>query len=272
MELQKTNTKIKYLRKLTRRQFRQKEKKFIIEGIRFVEELFQGEWQTEALFYTTKLTSNPRGQQLLHQAAAGKIPCWLVSEQIMAELADTETPQGVLALVNMPNNSLEYLLNSEGNPLLVVVDGVQDPGNLGTIVRTADAMAATGVVLLKGTVDVYNAKTLRSTMGSIFHLPIVTVEELDDLLDILAAKNIKLVVGEPRQGVSIQNLDLTQPVALVVGSEANGPSRRLVNQAEFKATIPMPGQAESLNAGVACSIMLYEAVRQRHCAKVNKYL
>lgn len=272
MELQKTNAKIKYLRKLTRRQFRQKEKKFIIEGIRFVEELFQGDWQTEALFYTSKLTSTPRGEELLHQAATGNIPCWLVSESIMAELADTETPQGVLALVRMPSYTLEHLFNPDRQPLLVLVDGVQDPGNLGTIVRTADAMAATGVVLLKGTVDIYNAKTLRSTMGSIFHLPIITVEESAELLDWLAEKNIKLVVGEPRQGVPIHNLDLTQPVALVVGNEANGPSDQLLNEAEFKATIPMPGPAESLNAGVACSIMLYEVVRQRACTKTNKQL
>lgn len=188
----------------------------------------------------------------------------------MAELADTESPQGVLAQVVMPSHSLDDLLSTDRTPLLVIVDGIQDPGNLGTIVRTADAMAATGVVLLKGTVDLYNAKTLRSTMGSIFHLPVVTVDDLVYLLDLLAAKNIKLVVGEPRLGEPIQTLDLTQPVALVVGNEANGVSAQILNQADLRATIPMLGRAESLNAGVACSIMLYEAVRQRVCAKQHK--
>lgn len=269
MQLKKTNTKIKYLRKLARRQFRQKEKKFIIEGTRFVEELLKENWQTEALFYTSKLTENDRGTQLLKLAKQRNVPCWLVADDAMAELADTETPQGVLALVSMPNYPLESLLISHRQPLLVLVDGVQDPGNLGTIVRTADAMAATGVVLLKGTVDLYNAKTLRSTMGSIFHLPIVTGAKVAQLVELLTLNNITLIVGEPRQGTAVQDLDLTQPMALVVGSEAHGPSKQLLSLADFKVTIPMPGRTESLNVGVACSIMLYEAARQRGCAETH---
>ncbi|WP_031516052.1 23S rRNA (guanosine(2251)-2'-O)-methyltransferase RlmB [Desulfofalx alkaliphila] len=262
MELNKSNWKIKYLRKLGRRQFRLKERKFIIEGVRFVEELLGSGWQVQSLFYSTKLLENSRGKKLLEQAKGRKIDCWQISENLFKELADTETPQGVLALVDMPCYDIQHILTAS-NPLLVVVDGVQDPGNLGTIIRSADAAAATGVITLKGTVDLYNPKTLRSTMGSIFHLPIITEQQPNETVNILKQKGIKIVVGEPRGGVDINQINLTQPVALVVGSEAKGAGTEITKAADLNATIPMPGNAESLNVSVACGVMLYEVVRQR---------
>ncbi len=263
MELQRSNPKIKYLIKLARRQFRQKEQKFIIEGIRFIEELLNSSWQTEALFYSAKIMNNARGVALLKTAKEQNIPCWQIASGLLKEIAHTDNPQGILALVRMPNYRLEDVFSAPRPLLLVLVDGVQDPGNLGTIVRTADAAKASGVILLKGTVDLYNPKTLRSTMGSIFHLPIIMLNDNRAVWKILQQYKVKVVLGQPEYGRTIQGIDLKQDVALVVGNEANGPSPESINFADVAATIPMPGNAESLNAAVACAIMLYEAVRQR---------
>ena len=263
MQIQKSNPKIKYLHKLARRQFRQKEQKFIIEGIRFTEELLRSSMQTESLYYSPKLLDNLRGSALLKEAEKQNIPCYQVAENLMKEIADTDNPQGVLALVRMPAYRLDDALPQNKPALIVLVDGVQDPGNLGTIVRTADAAQATGVILLKGTVDVYNPKTLRSTMGSIFHLPVMAVEDNKALFTMLRQHQVKLVIGKPQGGTMIQNVDLSGSVALLVGNEANGPTKQTAAAADIAATIPMPGNAESLNVGVACAIMLYETVRQR---------
>ncbi|MEG6617054.1 RNA methyltransferase [Peptococcaceae bacterium 1198_IL3148] len=263
MEIQRNNPKIKYLRKLSRRQFRQKEGKFFIEGIRFVEELLQSGWPVDALFYTVKLTESPRGAELLAKAQQQNIDCWQIGADTLKEVTATDNPQGVLAQLAMPRHQLADMMCATIKPLVVLVDGVQDPGNLGTIIRTADAMGVSGVVLLKGTADLYNPKTLRATMGSIFHLPIIVAAEVDEVMDFLQANNIKLAVGDPHADVAVHEIDFTKPMAIVVGNEANGPTLTTVSRAEIKATIPMPGNAESLNAAVACSIMLYEAIRQR---------
>ena len=263
MELQRSNPKIKYLHKLARRQFRQKEQKFIIEGIRFAEELLRSSMQTESLYYSPKLLANQRGCAVLKKAERQSIPSYQISENLMKEIADTDNPQGVLALVRMPKYSLSDVLPLNKPALIVLVDGIQDPGNLGTIVRTADAAQATGVVLLKGTVDIYNPKTLRSTMGSIFHLPVMPVEDNRALFNMLRQHQVKVVMGQPQGGTMIQNVDLSGSIALAVGNEANGPAKQTTAAADITATIPMPGNAESLNVGVACAIMLYETVRQR---------
>lgn len=263
MELQRSNPKIKYLRKLLRRQFRQQEKRFIIEGVRFVEELLQSRWQIEELVYCPKLLENRRGAALLDQAGQRGISCWQISDSLFKELAETETPQGIMAQVRMPDYQLADLMPVDKKPLLVLVDGVQDPGNLGTIIRSADAAACTGVVLLKGTVDLYNPKTLRSTMGSLFHLPVITVDDSAKTIVWLKKNGIRVVVGQPQDGELISQTDLTDPIALVVGNEADGPSELTISLADERVSIPMPGNAESLNAGVACAIMLYETVRQR---------
>ena len=264
MELQKNNEKIKYLRKLSRRQFRWQQKQFIIEGVRFTETLLQSCQPVEALFYAPKLQNSKRGNALLEQAGEQKTPCWLVSDELLNQLSDTGASQGVLALVNMLDHQLEDLLPENKPALVVLVDGVQDPGNLGTIIRTADALGATGVILLKGTVDLYNPKTLRSTMGSLFHLPVITVENKLAMIKLLRQNGLKLVIGQPQGGVPISQVDLSQPIALVVGNEASGSTAETLEMADAKITIPLSGKAESLNVAVACAIILYETTRQRN--------
>lgn len=260
--LGKNNPELKSIKKLSRRRHRDIEKKFLIEGIRFVEEALSSAWPLESFIYSPRLVEGERGQALLEMAVRKGVRIMVVESCVMSELADTDTPQGVLAVMRQPNYRLEDLIGSR-QALVVVVDGVQDPGNLGTIIRSADAAAANCAILLKGTVDLYNPKTLRSTMGSLFHLPVVTDVEPDNVLNLLSEAGLQLVVGAPSAARTVGSLDLTRPTALVVGSEARGPSSEVIQRAAHLVRIPMPGRAESLNVATAASILLYEAVRQR---------
>ncbi|AQS58965.1 TrmH family RNA methyltransferase [Desulforamulus ferrireducens] len=258
------NPKIKYIRKLAQRNFRQKEKKLVVEGVRLVEEALFSSWRTDIFVYTEEGIQGERGARLLARARQQGTEVLQVSPGIMKELTATETPQGVLAVLGQPVRKIADVLTQGKQSLVVVVDGVQDPGNLGTIIRSADAAGADGVVLLKGTVDLYNPKTLRSTMGSLFHLPVVPVEDVEEALQYLTSRGLTLVVGEPVGGVPVFAANLKIPVGLVVGNEGAGPRPEVFHYRHYKVTIPMPGRAESFNVAMATAILLYEAVRQRH--------
>ncbi|MCL6558500.1 MAG: RNA methyltransferase [Firmicutes bacterium] len=272
MELIKSvhNPLVKYLQKLNRRKFREQEGRFLVEGIRFVEEALKSGWPVDKLIYSPDLLKSRRGADLLAAAAGENVKKVEVDQKIINVLASTETPQGVMALCLTAKWRVSDLAGARRNgkdkkdALVVVVDGVADPGNLGTIIRSADAFGAEGVVLMKGTVDLYNDKTMRSTMGSFFHLPVVSSAGVEELRGLLSEGGFGLLVGVPKGGVPVDRLDLGRPLALVVGSEAAGPSGELLSLPHEKVTIPMPGRAESLNAAVAASLLMYEIVRQRN--------
>lgn len=258
------NTKIKYTRKLAQSNFRKKEKKLVAEGIRLVEEALGSTWTVEYLFYTEEARQSARGSRLLELAESKGINAYQVTEALMAEMASTETPQGVLAVLWQPDYVLPDILPPGIPALVVVVDGIQDPGNLGTIIRSADAAGATGVVLLKGSVDVYNPKVIRSTMGSLFHIPVVVASDIKGSLDYLISAGLIIIVGDPKVGKPIFEENLRNPLGIVVGNEGMGPRPEVLECLHKKVNIPMPGRAESLNVAMATSILLYEAVRQRH--------
>ncbi|TEB11070.1 TrmH family RNA methyltransferase [Pelotomaculum propionicicum] len=261
--LSRYNPRIKYIRRLAIRRFRDREKRFVAEGVRFVEEALASSWPVEALVYCGKIGESRRGEELLKKADSMNIAVIEVDETLFDELAGTETPQGVLAVVRQGAAVLEDLAAAPAPALLVVVDGVQDPGNLGTIVRSADAAGAGGVILLKGTTDIYNPKACRATMGSIFHLPVLQGLTAAEVLPFLAGRSIATIAGDPRGAKPVAAADLTRPCALIVGSESGGINAALLDMVDDKVRIPMPGRAESLNVAVAVSIMLYEALRQR---------
>jgi len=258
------------LRRLATRRFRDKEGKFLVEGIRFVEEALESSFPVEMLVYCKKAGNDSRGRTLLETAALRGIPILEVGEALFAELTDTVTPQGILALVKWRRLRLADLHAGAGPWLLVLVDAVLDPGNLGTIVRSADAAGADGVILLKGTADIFNPKALRATMGSIFHIPVIQNSLVDEVKSFFQLHGIKLVVGTPRGGNTVFETDLTVSCALVVGSEPRGPGEAVLSGAIERVCIPMPGRAESLNVAISAAILLYEAVRQRSI--INKTL
>lgn len=259
----KNNPRIKYVRRLSNHRFRDKEKKFLVEGIRFVEEILDSAWPVEMLVYSGKLLENPRAKNLFKKAAARNVSLAEVEEDLFGELAETSTPQGIIAVAGMRGSSLADLETIDDPALLVLVDGVQDPGNLGAIVRSADAAGAGGVILFKGTADIYNPKALRATMGSVFHLPVIQGAAPEDVLPYLSRRRIKTVAGDPRGSKVLYEVDLKTPCALAVGGEAGGAGAVLKENVDELARIPMPGRAESLNVAISASIMLYEALRQR---------
>ncbi|RXS95757.1 RNA methyltransferase [Silvibacterium dinghuense] len=189
-----------------------------------------------------------------------------VAPDVFASAVHTESPQGVAALVRLPLWTLNQVLDRRGPALVMVSGGLQDPGNLGTLIRSAEAFGATGFVMLPGTVSVANQKVLRASAGSAFRLSCVTAKE-SEFFAALEARGIKTVAAVAVDGGSATSWDFTQPTALLLGNEGAGLAASLVERANARVTIPMPGPVESLNVAVAGSVLLYEAARQRGGAR-----
>lgn len=259
------NPKLKYLKTFHHRKHRDREGKYLIEGVRVVEEALGARVTLETVLVTPESLADPRTAVLAERAAGQGIAVWEVDGAALQDLALTETPQGVVALAHKEAPDLQAVLGADGGGarLIVVVDGIQDPGNLGTIVRTADACAARGMVLLKGTVDLYHPKVVRATAGSLFHLDIVDQVGAPDLIAGLKRHGYKLFAGDPRGDLSLFDCDFSGPTALAVGHETRGTCAAIRKAVDNMVYIPMPGRAESLNVGVAAALLMYEAVRRQ---------
>ena len=245
----KENSLFKNIKKLKERKNRSKEKKYIIEGFRLVEEGFKAGADIECL-----VIEEGNEQKANEYLTVSKI--YLMKKSLFGQLIATENTQGVLAVVKM-NDSTEEIKGD----FYLLCDKVQDPGNLGTIIRTAHAAGVSGIILTKGTVDIYNDKTIRSTMGSVFYLPIIYDNDLS-FLKKLKEDGFSLVTTSLQESKDFFQEDLRGKVILGVGNEGNGISDEIFAMADKKVKIPMPGGAESLNVAVASSIILFEKVRQ----------
>ncbi len=252
--LSRDNQFVKYALKLKQKKYRDDEGKFIIEGIRLIEEGIK-EGLIEYILYSSKLMDTNGAERIQKQG----IKMYEVSHDILKELCDTQTPQGAAAVVTRPERTLEDV---DGD-FIVIADGIQDPGNLGSIIRTADAAGANGIVLLKGTVDAYNPKTLRSTMGSVFHIPVICCDNIDELAKSLKEKSFSVYASSLEQSEAIYDCDFKGRTAIIIGNEANGIPKEHMELCTCKIKIPMAGKAESLNAAAAAAIIIYEVVRQR---------
>ena len=184
--------------------------------------------------------------------------------EVFASAAGTESPQGIAALLRPPSFTLDQVLTNSENrtPLIVVSAGLQDPGNLGTLIRTAEAFGATGFVLLPGTVSLFNQKTLRASSGSVFRLPCANAKP-EALFTALKKRGVSAIAAVASDGNALTACDLTRPSAIILGNEGNGISEEILKLIEQRVTIHTPGPVESLNAAIAGSILLYEAARQR---------
>ncbi|MCS7461750.1 RNA methyltransferase [Paenibacillus doosanensis] len=255
------NPRVKSWAQLLDKKGRDKQGQFIIEGVHLVQEALASGAAVETLIVASDRQQElPTG--LLEQALAAGIECVAVSEQVLAKCTDTLAPQAVLAVLPKLRYEPRDLLAAAAPGLVVVIDGIQDPGNLGTIIRSADAVGATGVLLGRGTVDLYNPKTVRSTMGSLFHLPIVQ-GDLRDALPQAASAGAAIVTTSLQAKMSCYEYDFREPVWFVVGNEGQGVSEEVSLLATEQIIIPMQGRAESLNAAMAATVVLFEAMRQR---------
>lgn len=185
-----------------------------------------------------------------------------VSWEVLRKMSDTQTPQGILCVAKRPSYTLEQLLKAP-NPLLVVLEDLQDPGNLGTILRTAEGAGATGVVMGGNTVDIYNPKTIRATMGSIYRVPFVYAEDLCGTAQRMREQGICVYAAHLEGQAFYDSFSFQGGTAFLIGNEGRGLSGSLARQADFLLKIPMEGQVESLNAAVSAALLMYEARRQR---------
>ena len=237
---------------LEKRRARHKEHRFVVEGPHLVEEA--GDLVSFAI-YSERLP-------ILEKLQKRGINCYKVSREQFTDVSEVETPQGILAVVKEREYELRDVLK-DSNPLVIFCAGVQDPGNLGTIIRTADAVGASGVILSRGTVDLYNSKVIRSTMGSLFHLPIAQVEDVNEAIEYLKGRKVRMIATDNKAAKDYFSAEYKGPSAILVGNEGAGLPKEILGLADETVRIPMPGKAESLNVGISTAVVLYEAHRQR---------
>lgn len=242
-------------RRLTRRQFREREGRFLIEGPRVLADALDAGATVHEVFVVDGelpivATARSSGAQI-HE----------VSEPVLRALSDAATPQDVVAVAELPDASLDALDVSSG--LILVLAEIRDPGNAGTLVRSAAASGCGGVVFATGSVDPYGPKTLRAAAGAVLRIPVVAKVELTAALQFLRAAGFALVGADARSDDSIYDTDLSKPTAIVLGNESWGLPDAEAEKLDVVAGIPMPGDVESLNVGVAGSLFLFEAARRR---------
>jgi TrmH family RNA methyltransferase len=241
-------------RDLKRRKAREREGAFVVEGIRAVEELLRSKLSVTGLLVAPKLVDSPRGASLVETARDHGLDVAEVDEKEFRSAAETDSPQGILALAQRPERSLETL--DDATPMrLLLLDGVQDPGNVGTIIRTAAALGATATIALPGTVDVWNAKVVRSAMGAHFHHPAFHAS-WQDVESFLARTSTPLWAADADGEVLPSNAP--SRLALAVGNEGSGLSAPVRRAAERVVSLPISSAVESLNVAVAAGILLHE--------------
>ena len=252
------NAKVKAWASLQHKKHRERSGAFLAEGVHLVQEALASGETLEAIVYDASRGWPAELDRELAAAVAGDIV--QASPAVMAKCAGTDTPPPVFAVVRKRIASPEALLRADG--LVVVLDGLRDPGNVGTIIRSADAAGADGVVLGRGCADAYNPKTIRSTMGSLFHLPVLEAD-LPNLLPRARDAGIRLVGAALRGERSCYDFDWQGGVWLLLGNEAEGLSPEVVALLDETVHIPMRGRAESLNVAMAATVLLFEAMRRR---------
>jgi RNA methyltransferase, TrmH family len=236
-----------------------------IEGLRILEEAIRSGLRFSAVFF--RESAQDRAERLLPQIGA-QVETLLLPDKLFDSLVPSESPQGVAALVRLKEFSLDDVLERMHVGPIVVLAGLQDPGNLGTILRSSEAFGSAGVVLGEGTVSPFNSKVVRGSAGSVFRLPIVhgrgkSAAKLAEVSEKLRAKRVRMVATSSHKGTSLDQADLKGAAAIFFGNEGAGLPREVMAKMDEFISIPHTQQVESLNAGVAASIVLYEAARQR---------
>lgn len=247
------NPRVKLAKRLREAKGRRQEGLFLIEGSKLVAEALAWKWPLDAIFATPDWleTAQPLWRDKAEEAAP----------HVLAGMGTLDSTDGVLAFARLPE--IQELPAVSPDSLWVVADRIQDPGNLGGFVRTADAAGADAIVVGPGTADPFGPKAVRASMGSLFHLPIVATDDVEGVRTASNAAGMRWIATLPRDGKSIYEANLTGPVAWWVGNESKGLDPECVARADLRVFIPMPGRAESLNAGAALAVCLFETGRQR---------
>ena len=274
-----SSSQVKHIVNLQKKsKLRKEEKQFVVEGIKMVSEAPKDRLVKVYISETFK-ADNEEFLEKMNYEALGKDILEIVSDNVFIRMSDTQTPQGIMAVVKMSEITIEDMfgkdmhINSKndnsGNssnkmqPLLLILENLQDPGNLGTIIRMAEGAGVTGIIMSSNTVDIYNPKTIRSTMGSLYRVPVIYVEDICKTVEECRQKGVRVYAAHLKGTDNYNVKDYTQPTAFMIGNEGNGLTDKLTDKADELVRIPMQGKVESLNAAIACTILTYEAVRQR---------
>lgn len=253
-----SNQQMKALSALLKKSKERKEKGvFVVEGTKMVAEAPK-DW-LQSVYVSESYEKNPENARLLCDFTYE-----VVSDSVFKSVSDTQTPQGILAVVQMPEYTLDALLDGDKTHLLIL-ESIQDPGNLGTMVRTGEGAGITGIIMNKTTVDLFNPKTIRSTMGSIYRVPFYVTEDLPQTLNELKIQGVSLYAAHLKGENSYDEADYTGACGFLIGNEGNGLSDNIANLADTYIKIPMEGKVESLNAAISATLLMYEANRQRRC-------
>lgn len=254
----KDNEFIKHIKKLKEKKYRDINKEFIIEGIKLIKEAIEEKAEIKQIVICDNCqNSDVIPKELMYEIA--KYECVYVTEKIFNNISDVNTPQGILAIIGREISEAQIDYSQD---IIVALDEIQDPGNLGTILRTVDSIGLNQILVSKGTADSYNPKVVRSTMGAIFRVKIIECEDLEKTLKEVKKHKYELVITSLQTENSIYDVEYNKKV-IVIGNEANGVEHKIQDMADIKVKIPMLGKTESLNASVATGIVLYEYVRQK---------
>ncbi len=251
-----SNKRIKWLVSITEKaKERRKEQAFVVEGSKMFEEADE-KYIREVYVSESYIEKNGISDKLQ------RVGFETVSDEVFKKISDTKAPQGILCVMNQYKYTLEDLLNKD-NPVLVLLEDIQDPGNLGTILRTGEGAGIDGVIMTKDTVDIYNPKTIRATMGSIYRMPFLYVDSLQEVIGKLQEKGILVYAAHLKGNEYYDNFDFKKGTAFLIGNEGNGLKKETADLADAYLKIPMEGKVESLNAAIATSLLMYETYRQR---------
>lgn len=254
----KENELIKHIRKLKSKKERDISNEYFIEGIKLIQEAIQEKAKIKQIVICEECEKVENiSKELMYEIA--KYNCIYVTKKIYTSITEVETPQGILAIIEKENGEDKIDFNQE---IIVVLDGIQDPGNLGTILRTVDSVGLTQILVSKETADSFNPKVVRSTMGAIFRVKVIECENLEKNLKELKKHKFKILTTSLQTNNSIYDIKYNKSV-IIIGNESKGVSENLQKLADEKVKIPMLGKTESLNASVATGIILYEYVRQK---------
>jgi TrmH family RNA methyltransferase len=257
----KDNHVIKHLRSLSDPKHRKKEQTFLIEGVKMVEEALRDGLGVKMVLAAPALVQH-HGKGVLKLAESRAIEILWISERLMDALSDSKTPQPVMAVVAMPGHrEQELLANTSG--IIIIAHQIQDPGNMGTIIRTAEAVGASGIALTAGTVDPFNAKAVRASMGSILRLPIVLAADIRNFIRECRRAGFQTMAAALTGERTHFDVDLRKPTAIILGQEGAGLPQDIMAEVDLRVRIPMAERIDSLNVATAAAIVLYEAMRQR---------
>ncbi|WP_343209199.1 RNA methyltransferase [Anaerolentibacter hominis] len=248
-----SNPQMKHIIQLAKKaRYRREQEQYVVEGIRMVDEI------PGPLLIRAYLSESYAGKY----GTPDHYPCEVVSDRVFAQISDTKTPQGILALVKMQKYSLEQMLR-EPRVNLILLEDLRDPGNMGTIVRCAEGAGVTGIIASDTSVDLYNPKVIRSTMGSVFRVPVLFVPDFKKLLVRLKEENVTLYAAHLAGSSDYDRISYSDRSGVMIGNEAQGLSEEAAGMADTLVKIPMMGKVESLNAAIASSVFMYEIFRQK---------